>query len=140
MCLYSVANYLFLNTFYPPVYKERHFQYFIHFINMTPLEYFHNLFSTIESIAVMFELRIFRPNFKATIGTWLIFSSMFVAIPLIIYTVVTYELLVALRALSVIGMTLQVKCNFYEIVTFFVIKLIYRATLSSWRLLNQLVM
>lgn len=36
------------------------------------------------------------------------FATMLVALPLIVYTVVTYNLTIALRAMTVVGCTIQV--------------------------------
>lgn len=75
---------------------------------MTPIEYFTSLFGKISVVSTAFGLAILDRYFKNYYWTYCVYLAMFAAVPLIIYTVVTYNMTIALRALTVVGGTIQV--------------------------------
>lgn len=83
---------------------------------MLPMEFFTRFFNLIDFLSSKYGLGVLRFDFAVDWLTCCIYSTMFAAIPLIIYTVTTYELNVALRALSVVGITLQVIPNWSQFV------------------------
>lgn len=75
---------------------------------MTPMEYFNSLFLTIDRISVWFGLAYFRQGYKPHALTYIMYSTMVVSIPLITYTVVTYDIETAIRALIMVAIAVQV--------------------------------
>lgn len=76
---------------------------------MLPIEFFNKFYNTIDFISAFYGLAFLRSDYKVTKLTQGMFLTMFVSIPLIIYTVVTYDRTTALRSLTIVGVILQVK-------------------------------
>lgn len=75
---------------------------------MTPLQYFDKIFRRVEFSCRFFGVDIFNPNYTLNTVNLLFGVGMCTSLPAVLYTVVAYDLQVALQSITVVGIAVQV--------------------------------
>lgn len=77
-------------------------------VYITPADFFNGLFSSIDNISAYYGVHMIVRGYKPNYYTCCVFVVLFLGLPLIIYTMVAYDVNMSLRSVTLFGAGVQV--------------------------------